>query len=145
MLRAVSAVPPSDGNGVVAVTTRAGERKDRRSHAHGGSVRSEPQEITGFLREVFGARLVAHMAGVSDEKRVHKWAKGEPMASRSETRLRAAYQIAWFLLEHDSAETVRAWFIGMNPQLDYEAPAEAIREDRHREVMVAAEAFVEGA
>ncbi|MDP8931627.1 MAG: XRE family transcriptional regulator [Actinomycetota bacterium] len=108
-------------------------------------MRAQTHEITAFLQEIFGAKLVAHMAGVSDDKRVNKWIKGEGMGQQSEARLRAAYQIAWFLLAHDTAETVRAWFIGMNPQLDYVAPAEAIREDRHRHAMVAAEAFVEGA
>jgi hypothetical protein len=127
------------------VAGRASEETGRRAGAHGGSLRSATQEVTTFLREIFGARLVAHMAGVDDEKRIHKWAKGESMTIRSEDRLRAAYQVAWFLHEHDSAETVRAWFIGMNPQLDYEAPAGAIRDDRHREAMVAAEAFVQGA
>lgn len=115
------------------------------ARAHDGSIRSEPDEIAAFLHELFGANLVAHMAGVSDVKRVHKWINGEGISARSEARLRAAYQIAWLLLDHDSPETVRAWFIGMNPQLDYEAPADAIREDRHREAMVAAEAFLEGA
>lgn len=118
---------------------------DRRTRAHDGSVRAETHEITAFLRELFGPKLVAYMAGVSDEKRVHKWANGEGMSSQSETRLRAAYQIAWLLLDHDQAETVRAWFIGMNPQLEYEAPASAIREDQHRLAMVAAEAFITGA
>ncbi|HEX9765488.1 MAG TPA: hypothetical protein VGA36_01905 [Nitriliruptorales bacterium] len=121
------------------------EDTDRKTRAHDESVRSDPQEITVFLQELFGARLVAHMAGVGDFKRVHKWVKGEGMSAASESRLRAAYQIAWRLLKHDSPETVRAWFIGMNPQLDYEAPADAIRDDRHRQAMVAAEAFVDGA
>jgi hypothetical protein len=97
------------------------------------------------MRELFGPKLVAYMAGVADEKRVHKWANGEGMSSQSEARLRSAYQIAWLLLDHDSAETVRNWFIGMNPQLEYEAPATAIREDRHQQAMIAAEAFVTGA
>ncbi len=85
------------------------------------------------------------MAGVSDDKRVHKWVNGEGMSAHAEARLRAAYQIAWLLLDHDNAETVRNWFIGMNPRLDYEAPATAIREDRFQQAMVAAEAFVAGA
>jgi hypothetical protein len=128
------------------MTVGSGERAERRiASPHHGSVRAHPQEITAFLLELFGARLVAHMAGISDDKRVHKWANGEAMSSSSEARLRAAYQVAWFLLEHDSAETVRAWFIGMNPQLDYEAPADALRDDRPRHVMVAAKAFIEGA
>lgn len=124
--------------------TQQGTRTDRRIGAHDDSVRSDPRDITAFLKELFGPKLVAHMAGVTDDKRVHKWVNGEGMNPQAEARLRAAYQIAWRLLDHDSAETVRAWFIGMNPQLDYEAPADAIRDDRHRQAMVAAEAFLAG-
>ena len=117
----------------------------RKNRAHDGSVRTDTDQLADRLQELFGANLVAHMAGISDVKRVHRWSKGGGMNAQSERRLRAAYQVAWRLLEHDSAETVRAWFIGMNPQLEYEAPADAIRDDRAREVMVAAEAFIEGA
>lgn len=126
------------------MVVRSREGTDRKTRAHDGSVRAKTHEITAFLQEIFGAKLVAYMAGVSDEKRVNKWIKGEGMNQQAEARLRAAHQIAWYLLDHDSAETVRAWFIGMNPQLDYVAPADALREDRYRHVMVAAEAFVEG-
>ncbi|MDP8931880.1 MAG: XRE family transcriptional regulator [Actinomycetota bacterium] len=127
------------------MNVRSREGTDRKTRAHDDSIRAETDKITAFLQEIFGAKLVAHMAGVSDDKRVNKWIKGEGMSAQAEARLRAAHQIAWFLLAHDSPETVRAWFIGMNPQLDYEAPADAIRDDRHRHAMVAAEAFVEGA
>jgi hypothetical protein len=124
---------------------RTEQKSDQRGRAHGGSVRAETREITAFMRELFGPKLVAHMAGVSDDKRVHKWANGEGMSAQAEARLRAAYQIAWLLLDYDNAETVRNWFIGMNPQLDYEAPATAIREDHFQQAMVAAEAFLAGA
>lgn len=106
---------------------------------------STPRPVTLTVPPTGTWKLVAYMAGVADEKRVHKWANGEGMSSQSEARLRAAYQIAWLLLDHDSSETVRNWFIGMNPQLEYEAPATAIREDRHQQAMIAAEAFVSGA
>lgn len=119
--------------------------KDHRTRAHDESVRSNPADITAFLLELFGESLVAHMAGVADKKRVHKWIAGEGISSTSESRLRSAYQVAWRLLDQDAAETVRAWFIGMNPQLEYEAPADLIRDDRHREVMVAVDAFLDGA
>lgn len=37
---------------------------------------------------------------------------------------------------------IRAWFMGMNPQLGDESPIEALREGRVRDVMAAARAFV---
>jgi hypothetical protein len=48
------------------------------------------------------------------------------------------------MLTVDSPHVARAWFIGMNPQLDDEAPADVIREGRLREALVAAQAFVSG-
>jgi hypothetical protein len=46
------------------------------------------------------------------------------------------------LLATDSPAVVRAWFMGMNPQLDDENPAEVLAEGRSREVMAAARAYV---
>jgi hypothetical protein len=61
-----------------------------------------------------------------------------------ERRLREAYQVFQLVQSVESPHTVRAWFIGLNPQLDDESPAEALAEDRFREVMAAARAFVTG-
>ena len=47
-------------------------------------------------------------------------------------------------MRFDSSRVVKAWFIGLNPQLDDESPAEAIREGRLKEAMSAARAFVAG-
>jgi hypothetical protein len=44
----------------------------------------------------------------------------------------------------ESDHTIRAWFMGTNPQLDDESPLEAVREGRNREVLAAARAFVTG-
>lgn len=38
----------------------------------------------------------------------------------------------------------RAWFIGLNPQLDDVSPAEAIHDGRLKEAKAAARAFVAG-
>lgn len=64
--------------------------------------------------------------------------------ARWERRLRAAYEIAQLLVRFDSSRVVKAWFIGLNPQLDDESPAEAIREGGLKEAMNAARAFVAG-
>lgn len=55
-----------------------------------------------------------------------------------------AFQVVELLSPVEATPTIRAWFIGMNPQLDDESPTEAIRAGRHREVMAAARAFVAG-
>ena len=79
-----------------------------------------------------------------DPKTVDRWTKSDQPRTEAEQRLRLAYQIFQVLQEDDSPHTVRAWFIGLNPQLDDIAPAEALREGRLREVLVAAKSFALG-
>lgn len=102
-------------------------------------------DVAGYLQEVLGQKLVAHMAGVQDHKAVGQWAAGnrKPRPD-SEQRLRAAYQIFHMLQEEESPHTVRAWFIGLNPQLDDRSPATLIADDNVRDVLVAAKAFLAG-
>ena len=53
-------------------------------------------------------------------------------------------QVFQLLQAEESPHTVRAWFVGLNPQLDDVAPAEAIRAGQLRDVLVAARAYVSG-
>ena len=55
-----------------------------------------------------------------------------------------AYQVFRLLLAEESKHTIRAWFIGLNPQLNDESPVMVIRAGRFQEVMVAAKAYVSG-
>lgn len=120
--------------------------RDLVEQAHREAVGSSLGDVANFLQEVLGRRLVAYVAGVKDPKTVSRWAKGEVGEARweSERRLRVAYEISQLLVRFDSPRVVKAWFIGPNPQLDDESPAEAIREDRLKEAMGAARAFVAG-
>jgi hypothetical protein len=103
-------------------------------------------DVADLLQDLLLGRLVAYVAGVKDAKTVSRWAKGEVGEARweSERRLRAAYEIAQLLVRFDSSRVVKAWFIGLNPQLDDESPAEVIREGRLKEAMNAARVFVAG-
>lgn len=97
---------------------------------HGRSTRLGVPAIVGSLQGILGQRLVAVIAGVSDAKAVGKWTKGQRSPHpEAEQRLRNAYQVAQLLLERESPDTVRAWFVGMNPDLDDHAPALVLRED----------------
>ncbi len=110
--------------------------------AHGRAVRLLMPAVVGSLQDVLGQRLVAVIAGVSDVKAVGKWAKGKRVPHPdSEQRLRAAFQVVQLLLERESAETVRAWMIGMNPELDDRAPIVVLGE-HPAEVLQAARAFL---
>jgi len=113
--------------------------------AHRQAVESNIEQVATYLQEVLGRKLVANLAGVSDPKAVGRWAAGERAPRHSaEERLRTAYQVFRLLLSEESKHTVRAWFIGLNPQLNDESPVAAIREGRFQEVWVAAKAFVAG-
>lgn len=110
--------------------------------AHRRAVSEPIPAVAGSLQSTLGQRLAALVVGVSDAKAVGKWAKGEryPHAD-SEQRLRDAYHIVQLLLEQESAETVRAWFVGMNPDLDDQPPALVLREEPAR-VLQAARSFL---
>ncbi len=113
--------------------------------AHRQTTETSIEQITSFLEEVLGRKLVAALAGVADPKAVGRWAAGErsPRAA-AEERLRVAYQVFRLLLTEESKHTIRAWFIGLNPQLNDESPVMVIRAGRFQEVMVAAKAYVSG-
>lgn len=113
--------------------------------AHRQVTEADIQQITEYLEEVLGRKLVATLADVKDTKAVGRWAAGEraPRAA-AEERLRAGYQIFNLLLAAESPHTVRAWFIGLNPQLNDESPVLVIREGRFQEAMVAARAYIAG-
>ena len=119
--------------------------RDRSQAALKRSVSVDIAGVAGFLQETLGQRLTAELAGVDDPKTVGHWAKGDQAPrAESEKRLRSAFQIFHFLQAEESPHTVRAWFVGLNPQLEDESPAEAIRDGRFKDVMVAARAYVAG-
>ena len=116
------------------------------TEAHRSTVESSVADVAAFLQDALGQKLVAYMVGVEDPKTVGRWAseKRVPQDVEVEKRLREAHQIFRLLMTKESPHTVRAWFVGMNPQLDDETPAAAIREGRSRDVLVAARAFLAG-
>lgn len=124
---------------------RMADTRVRSTQAHQRAVEFKIADIARFLQENLGQKLVAYLAKVSDEKTVGKWASGQQAPrNEAEERLRAAFQIFHLLQSEESPHTVRAWFVGMNPQLDDLSPAEAIREGRRRDALVAAKSYVAG-
>lgn len=117
----------------------------RTRDAHRKSVEFEISDVARFLQETLGQKLVAYMTNVSDAKTVGKWAKGENVPrAEVQNQLRAAFQVFHLLQSEENPHTVRAWFVGMNPQLDDESPADAIREGKLKDVVVAARAYLAG-
>lgn len=75
----------------------------------------------------------------------HGWMNGATKPSlQHERRLRCAYQIFEMLKGVEAGPTIRAWFMGMNPQLNDNSPAEAIVEGLLKEALAAARAFRAG-
>lgn len=112
---------------------------------HRESVVTSVSDVASFLQETLGQKLVAHMVGVSNPKTVGKWASGESAPrSAHEDALRSVHQISLLLLTKESRHTVRAWFLGMNPQLNDLSPANVIADGRYGDVLAAAKAFLAG-
>ncbi len=113
--------------------------------AHRATVLESDLSIVGFLVDVLGSRLTAHLADV-DVSTVSRWKAGisKPRPDTGQ-RLRGAHQVARMLLTVDSVDTVRSWFIGMNPQLDDEAPLDVIASGDIKAVLTAARSFIAGA
>jgi len=114
--------------------------------AHRQAVVTPVDDVASFLQDLLGRRLVAYVAGVKGAKTVSRWASGEVGSVRqeSEERIRTAYEVAQLLVQFDSPRIVKAWFIGLNPQLDDVSPAETIHEGKLKEAKAAARAFIAG-
>jgi hypothetical protein len=113
--------------------------------AHRQATTAPLDTVARTLQNLLSRRLTAVIVGVKDTKTIGRWADGESDEIRGEDkerRLRTAYQIAVLLLgASNSPQTVKAWFIGLNPELNDISPAEAIRDDRLQEALSAARAF----
>ena len=134
------------GDGV-STRTRHGRGSATGSTAH--EFETAFNDMVSVLNDNLGPGLTQLIAG-KDRQTVARWMSGKqlPKSLEVERRIRAAYQIFMFLA-HDpqapqSPHTVRAWFMGMNGQLDDMSPAEAIAENRTREAMAAARAYRAG-
>lgn len=116
------------------------------AQVHREAVMAPMAALVAFLIDLLSPRLVAYVAGVKDTKTVRRWANDEvgEMRQDSEERMRVAYEIALLLTQVDSPRIVKAWFIGLNPQLDDTSPAEVIHEGRLKEALYAARAFLAG-
>ena len=97
--------------------------------AHIRSVRSSFPEVVAALREILGLKLCAYLGSVKETRAVNEWADGVRGPSEAvQRRLRLAFQVAEAIAEVDGAEVARAWFQGLNPQLDDRSPARLLRE-----------------
>lgn len=101
-------------------------------------------EIVRELTEAFGSSLLSFIMDV-EPRSLQRWAGGHGIRYDSEKRVRDLDTVFRFLRQKEEPATIRAWFMGMNPQLDDASPAEAIREGSARDVMAAARAYLNAA
>jgi len=121
----------------------AGEPRPRSDRAHARAVQSDLVDVIKRVSETLGKSLVGVIVG-RDAKTVGRWGAGSNVpGEREEALLRNILQIVELLTSVDSPSVARAWFMGMNPLLDDNSPAETIAEGRIRDVMAAARLFVD--
>jgi hypothetical protein len=114
----------------------------RRQQAHVRALESDFAPAIRFLEETLGRALVAVIVN-RDVKTITRWIAGSgPRGDVEQRRIIDTVQIVELLLTGDPPSVVRAWFMGMNPQLDDENPAELLAGGRARDVMAAARAYV---
>ncbi|WP_035780777.1 hypothetical protein [Arthrobacter sp. H14] len=115
-----------------------------RTKAHRRAVEDSFPDIIGFLVDHLGKVLTSEIAGASPQT-IERWRSASQAPTlHVERRMREAYAIFIKLSGKDASATIRAWFMGMNPQLDDVSPVEALRGDNYRDVAAAADAFLIG-
>jgi hypothetical protein len=118
--------------------------ENSRTVAHRQSVTITPTDLVTALCDKLGPKSVAYIVD-RDASSISRWKSGASDPGEAALRpLRVTYQVFQMLEGLESDHTIRAWFMGTNPQLDDESPLEAVREGRNREVLAAARAFVTG-
>jgi hypothetical protein len=84
-------------------------------------VKRTPDEVVRELMRILGTPFVAILAGVPSTRTVRLWSEGTQPPEELDL-LRFALQVAEVLLEREDIDVVRAWFGGLNPDLDDENP-----------------------
>jgi hypothetical protein len=115
-----------------------------RNEIYQDTTRMNIHDLVRELNENVGAVVVQTMAGVKDRTSPYKWAKPDGPDPRQdfEDRLRLGYRVWKTLAMAEGKHVALAWLMGANPQLEENLPVLYIQQQRGREVIGAAEAFV---
>lgn len=116
-----------------------------RTSSHNTSIGRGADDVLRTLVNGLGKKVVAAIFK-RDVRTIERWLKSTAnLGMENERLLRDTYQIFLLLAEADDIHVARAWFLGMNPNLNDHSPIEALAAGRAREVVAAARAFVNGA
>ncbi|WP_022886133.1 hypothetical protein [Glaciibacter superstes] len=116
-------------------------RSDVHATGHLSAIKLDVRDITAALQADLGQALLSVIVG-KEPRTVSRWLTGTKPPQATEQLLRNAYQVLQVIESVDAAPTARAWFMGMNPDLDDNSPAEALSEGQMRSVMAAARNYV---
>ena len=124
------------------LATTATSVAPRQRSAHERAVGSDQNDALRALVAALGKHAVAAIFD-KDARTIERWLKpGIRMKIDDERRLRDAFHVFSLIEEADDAYVARAWFIGMNPQLDDDSPVERLAVGNARAVLAAARAYV---
>ncbi len=103
------------------------------------------RSLTRELVDVLGPAFVAALAAASSKELAAQWAEPEgplpgPKAVR---RLRLAHRLWSRLVDERGAERTRSWFVTANPDLGGDSPVAALKRDRVRDLLAAADRTLE--
>jgi hypothetical protein len=111
--------------------------------AYRASIEATPTDLAAELQSALGQKLAAFMLNVRPQT-FGDWATGdrEPRGKNQEA-LRHLAHVYKLLAQVDDKHTIRAWFVGMNPMLNDDAPAELASQGKYRDLLIVARAFVQ--
>lgn len=88
-------------------------------------------DVVRQLRSAIGGDLTAVLGNVRTIRSVNAWETGRRSPKvKSEQTLRDSLDVVTLLAERESPQTIRSWFIGMNPDLGDKSPALTIGQDK---------------
>ncbi|TFC87187.1 hypothetical protein E3T24_05610 [Cryobacterium sp. TmT2-59] len=126
---------------MINTSTGHGSRSGADRAAHERSVGLGVAEIAAELQAQLGQVLLGVIVG-KNARTLARWAHATVRPPHaSEKLLRDTFQVLDILRSVHSPDVVRAWFMGMNPELGDASPAEALSDGRSREVMAAARSY----
>ncbi len=113
------------------------------TEVHASAMRVPLQTMVQELKEALSTQLVTFMTGQSS-RTVQRWASGEIQDIREESkrRLVTAYEILQLINRFEAPGVAATWFIGQEPQLDFDMPIEAIQRGELEDALAAARTFV---
>ncbi len=111
---------------------------------HRKATRATVKQQAQTLQDLLTAKLTAYITGVATVKTVSRWVSEDVQTIHPDNaqRLATAYEIVQLISHFESPRVAKAWLVGLNPQLDYATPAEAIRSGKLRDAFAAAKLFV---